>query len=178
MPGWSFSLASRHGPLGIGGLDAIIVLGCSVLIDPDGRLRDGALARRLDAAATSYAQRGAEHTVVIASGGRHWDGLVEADVMARELAWRGVPQRAIVRERCSLTTRDNASFTAAVLARRGIACAAVVTCEWHLPRAVALFGRAGVRAEGVAASDHAAPWTKRLWRSGRERLLMWAQTRS
>ena len=157
-------------------IDAIVVLGCAVRLDDSGLLREGALARRLDAAAIAYLQRGRERTIVVASGGRHWGDLVEADVMARELARRGVPMRAIVRERCSLTTRDNARFAAEALARRGIYAASVVSCEWHLPRALALFRRAGVYAEGVAAREYGARWVTRWCRRGLERALAWVQT--
>jgi uncharacterized SAM-binding protein YcdF (DUF218 family) len=158
-------------------LDAVVVLGCAVRLDERGHLRRGALARRLDAAAVAYAQRGGERTIVVASGGRRWGGLVEADVMACELRRRSVPPRAIVRERCSLTTRDNARFTAEALARRGMSEVAVVSCDWHLARAVALFRQAGVSADGVAAREFAAPWPKRLLRRELERLLTWVQTR-
>jgi uncharacterized SAM-binding protein YcdF (DUF218 family) len=158
-------------------VEAIVVLGCRVRLDPDGRLCRGALARRVETAFLAYARHGGERTLVIASGGRHWRGLVEADVMARELAHRGVPEQTIVRERCSLTTRDNAHFSAAVLQRHGIMQATVVTSDWHLPRAVALFRRAGVRTLGVGALEpHATP-LERLWWWGRERLLVWAQLR-
>jgi len=158
-------------------IDAIVVLGCPVRLDDRGQLRPGALARRLEAAAMAYAQREAEVRVVVASGGRSWGGLVEADVMARELERRGVPMGAIVRERCSLTTRDNARFAAEALARRGIHSAFVVSCEWHLPRALALFRRAGVRAEGVAARESDSRWLKRKWRRELERVLTWVQSR-
>ena len=94
--------------------------------------------------------------------------------MARELLLRGVPERAIVRERCSFSTRENARFTAEVLRRRGTDAAAVVTCAWHLPRAVALFSRAGVVAEPVEATGaEDLPWHARLWRWGLERVLIW-----
>jgi uncharacterized SAM-binding protein YcdF (DUF218 family) len=156
--------------------EAIVVLGCPVHVDAGGRLRPGPLARRLDAAVHAYAHRTEARTIVIASGGRHWNGLVEADVMARELAWRGVPEAAIARERCSLSTRDNARLTALSLAHRGIESAAVVTCDWHLPRALALFRRAGVRVHGVAAHEATSPpLRERLWRLGRERLLLWLE---
>jgi uncharacterized SAM-binding protein YcdF (DUF218 family) len=149
-----------------------------VRLDRDGRLQQGPLARRLDAAAGAYAGRKAERPLlVVASGGRRWGDLVEADVMACELARRGVPEWAIVRERCSLTTRDNARFTAQVLARRATVHVDVVTCEWHLPRAIALFRGAGMCADGVAAPDPGARWPTRMWRRGREGLLRWLQTR-
>jgi cyclophilin family peptidyl-prolyl cis-trans isomerase/uncharacterized SAM-binding protein YcdF (DUF218 family) len=156
---------------------AIVVLGCGVRYDAEGRLR-GALLRRVDAAAEAYARLagGGESAVVVASGGRRWGGLVEADVMAHELERRGVPARAIVRERCSLSTRDNARFAVAALERRGIARVTVVTCPWHLPRALALFRRAGVAADPLAAASGEAPkLAGRFWRWGRERVLTWVQ---
>ncbi|HEY6463027.1 MAG TPA: YdcF family protein, partial [Polyangiaceae bacterium] len=113
---------------------AIVTLGCRVTLDGEGRL-SGALGRRVRAAAHAYGayqQQTGEGTLVVASGGRHWDGEVEADAMARELVRLGVPEAAIVRERCSLSTRENARYAAAALARRGIERALVVTCPWHL----------------------------------------------
>jgi cyclophilin family peptidyl-prolyl cis-trans isomerase len=141
-----------------------------VSLDGQGRL-EGALARRVEAAAEAYARRGEAHAVVVASGGRRWSEVVEADAMARELARLGVPAEAIVRERCSLSTRDNARFAAAALERRGITRATVVTCAWHLPRAVALFAREGVGDDGLAVPTVPAPFRRRFWRWGREIVL-------
>ncbi|MGD0530424.1 MAG: YdcF family protein, partial [Polyangiaceae bacterium] len=149
---------------------ALVVLGCRVSPGAGGRL-EGALGRRVEAAAAEYARRGEGAGVVVASGGRRWAGVVEADAMARELARRGVPPGVIVRERCSLSTRDNARFAVAALERRGIARATVVTCAWHLPRAVALFRRAGMVVDGLPAPPGDAPWRKRFWRWGRETVL-------
>jgi cyclophilin family peptidyl-prolyl cis-trans isomerase/uncharacterized SAM-binding protein YcdF (DUF218 family) len=145
-----------------------------VSLGTGGRL-EGALGRRVEAAAAEYARRRergeAAGVLVVASGGRRWAGVVEADAMARELARRGVPPAVVVRERCSLSTRDNARFAVAALERRGIARATVVTCAWHLPRALALFRRAGVVADGLPAPSGNAPWRQRLWRWGRETVL-------
>ncbi len=171
------ALSPRHptnAPICDLAVDAIVVLGCRVRIDVDGRLTPGALSRRVDAAALAYAGRTRPDAIVVASGGRHWDGLVEADVMARELVRRGVPEGAIVRERCSLSTGDNARLTAKALGRRGLETAAVVTCDWHLPRALVLFGRLGVAVCGVAAREPIAPRLRdRIGRAGRERVLQW-----
>src|ERR1019366_5865854 len=48
---------------------ALVVLGCRVSLDGRGRL-EGALARRVEAAAEAYARRGEADAVVVASGGR------------------------------------------------------------------------------------------------------------
>jgi uncharacterized SAM-binding protein YcdF (DUF218 family) len=124
--------------------------------------------------ASTYLQRGDARTVIVVSGGRRWGDQVEADAMARELARRGVPAGAIVRERCSLSTRENARFAAELLGRRGARAAVLVTCPWHMARAVALFSRAGVVVEAVAAAGVAAPWPSRAWRWGVERVLTMA----
>jgi uncharacterized SAM-binding protein YcdF (DUF218 family) len=143
-----------------------------VRLDDSERLVAGALRRRVEKGAETYLERGDSQTVVVVSGGRRWGEVVEADAMARELARRGVPERAIVRERCSLSTRDNARFSAETLGRRGIERAAIVTCAWHMARAVALFSRAGLAVEAVAArGERSVPWPSRLWRWGTERLL-------
>jgi len=148
----------------------VIVLGGRARRNRDGLLV-GALGRRVATAAALVIARDAP--MVVASGGCVWDGEVEADVMAEALERAGVPASRIVRERCALTTRDNARYAARVLFRRGIDDGVIVTCGWHLPRAVALFRREGIRAEGYAAEGepHVA-WTRRAWRWGRERVAM------
>ena len=89
-----------------------------------------------------------------------------------------MPPSAIVRERCSLSTRDNARFSAALLARRGLSRAAVVTCAWHLPRALSLFSRAGIESEAVAAEAPGPPsWRTRVWLWSREGILGWLDSR-
>ena len=160
---------------------AIVVLGCRVRLDTEGRLREGPLLRRVTAAATAYFHAQDERhgpararTIVVASGGRRWSDQVEADVMARELARRGVPRGSIVRERLSMSTRENARFVAETLerrgvdARRGVTC---VTCEWHLPRALLLFAAAGITARGLPVPDPERRWGRRLLRWGKERAL-------
>jgi uncharacterized SAM-binding protein YcdF (DUF218 family) len=158
---------------GAAGGAAFVVLGCRVALDGQGRLQ-GTLRRRVEVAAEGYARGGEAQPVVIASGGRCWSGVVEADAMARELVQLGVPQKAIVRERCSLSTRDNARFAGEALARRGITRVTLVTCAWHLPRATVLFGRQGLHVEGLASPGGRTPWRGRIWRWGRERFLTWA----
>jgi uncharacterized SAM-binding protein YcdF (DUF218 family) len=160
----------------VAGLQAIVVLGCRVRLDARARLSPGALARRVEMGARTYLRVASadERTVIVVSGGRRWGHDVEADVMARELALQGVPEPAIVRERCSLSTRENARFTADVLTRRCVARAALVTCPWHMERAVACFARAGIAVEPVAASGVVVPWPSRAWRWGLERVLSFA----
>lgn len=115
--------------------------------------------------------------MAVACGGRAWDGLVEADAIARILVTHGVPEEAVVRERCSLDTRDNARFAASLLARRGISRVVLVTCSWHLPRAERAFRAAGFEVEGVGVEPPEATFLQRLYRRERERLSSWNDAR-
>ena len=146
---------------------AVCVLGC--------RSGSAALSRRAEAALATYHARGA--TLALACGGRSWDGIVEADELSRRLVAGGVPQASVVRERCSLDTRDNARFAAALLRRRGLSRVVVVTCSWHLPRAERAFRAAGLEVEGVGVEPPPSSWLQRLYRVERERLSSWNDAR-
>jgi uncharacterized SAM-binding protein YcdF (DUF218 family) len=150
---------------------AIVVLGCRVRLDADARLAPGALARRVEMGARTYLRHDDGEPVIVVSGGRRWGNDVEADMMARELVRLGVPEAAIVRERCSLSTRENARFTADLLTRRGIDGVALVTCPWHMERAASCFARIGLAVEPVPARGVNVPWPSRAVRWGLERVL-------
>jgi uncharacterized SAM-binding protein YcdF (DUF218 family) len=145
----------------------VCVLGC--------RSQSMALARRAEAAVTTYRARGG--TLAVACGGRSWEGVVEADELARRLIAGGVPEESVVRERCSLDTRDNARFAAALLRRRGLSRVVLVTCSWHLPRAERAFRAAGLEVEGVGAPPPSSTFLERLYRRERERLSSWNDAR-
>ncbi len=130
---------------------AITVLGCKHT-GPRGGARPAAFLRRVASAARLYRALAAEGRVwVVASGGRAWRGVVEADAMAEELVLRGVPRERIVRERCSHSTSENARFAASALARRGVTRVHLVTCDWHMERAARHF-----QAEGLDVIQSAA----------------------
>ncbi len=143
--------------------DALIVLGCRV---NDGALSHAAL-RRVERAAAAYAELGAE--LVIASGGKAWQGHPECEVFARGLIERGVPADKVLQERESLTTRGNALGTNALLRGRAHARLGVVTCDWHMPRALRLFALLGLSATPVPALSPRRPLRTVLARAARER---------
>lgn len=127
--------------------------------------------RRAEAAAAAYRDRSA--TAVVACGGRSWGGRVEADELARLMVAGGVPEAAVVRERCSLDTRDNARFAAVLLRRRGVSSIVLVTCTWHLPRATALFEAAGLEVEGLGVDPPSSTPLQRFYWRHRERISRW-----
>jgi uncharacterized SAM-binding protein YcdF (DUF218 family) len=121
--------------------DAIVVLGCRVLAS--GRLSAEARARTEAAAAAYFAGQG---RFVVASGGRRWGAHAESTRMKAALVEAGVPADSVVAELCSLSTFENAVFTAALLRRFGARRAGVVTSDWHMRRALANFEALGVEA--------------------------------
>ena len=128
--------------------DAIVVLGARVL--PDGRL-GGAVRRRVERAAQAYDVGTAP--VVLCAGGQRWNGHVEALAMRRSLTELGVDERHILTEVFSLSTAENAQYCARLFALFGWTHAAVVTCPWHLPRAIRDFELCGLRVTPLAARD-------------------------
>lgn len=133
--------------------DAIVVLGCRV--SPSGRVT-ATLAGRAEAASAAYLAGLAPR--VVASGGRRWGSTVEALALREAMIARGVPEGAIVTELWSLTTYENAVFSAALLGHMGARSAVIVSCEWHLPRALESF-----RAAGIEATPWARPSSPGLY---------------
>ncbi len=121
-------------------LDAIVVLGAP--LGPRDELTPP-LAERAHAAASLYHAGGAP--LIIASGGTtHGASRAEADAIADEIRRANVPDTAIVVERASQTTAENARFTAELLARSASPIRVwLVTQPFHGRRAQRLFRRAG-----------------------------------
>ncbi len=143
--------------------DALVLLGCRVSEAP----LVGAARRRVERAARAYADGLAEALVV--SGGRRWNGVVEADALAEALVKQGVPRDALILERESRTTHENAVMTARLLRERAWSSIGVVTCDWHLPRALYCFERAGLSATGLGAVSPPLSPGRKLLRTLRER---------
>jgi len=126
--------------------DAIVILACRV--GPGGYLSPAA-ERRIRRGAQAFAAGVAPRIVV--AGGRRWHGVAEAEAFAAALVRLGIPERAIERELWSLSTCENARYTARILRARGQRRVALVTCDWHMPRALASFSLAGLEALALPA---------------------------
>jgi uncharacterized SAM-binding protein YcdF (DUF218 family) len=145
-------------------LDAIVVLGCKV--GPDQGSLSAPAARRADRGARAFHEGLSERIVV--AGGRRWNGVQEAEALAVRLLSLGVPESAVLREDRSLTTAENARFTAELLARIGASRVGVVTCDWHVPRAMFLFKRAGLLPSAIPAESPRVSLTRRFSRGATE----------
>lgn len=149
---------SRHTPQ-----DALVVLGCRVELS--GAL-SATLRRRADWAYVA-AQAGLAR-FVITSGGRRWGEHVEAERVAHYLVGRGVPDSDVFPELCSLTTSENALFSTTLMARLGAQRALLVTCDWHMPRALACFRALGVDALPLSVPTPPSTVLATLYRRGYE----------
>lgn len=146
---------------------AIVVLGARVRA---GGAAGRALARRLSRATLAALEW--PHALVVVCGGRAWDGVVEADVMARALIESGVQEERIARERLSLTTIENLREASRLLGGRNIrGTIALVSCDWHLPRAMTIARAVGLDVIGCPAKAPTAPLPRRAMRALRERVL-------
>lgn len=128
-------------------IDAAIVLGAA--LNPDGS--PGPALRRRVAAGAALVRAGRAPRLVL-SGGAVRHHRSEAEVMHALALRHGVPPEALVLEPDSRNTLENARNCRRILAANGWRRVAVVTDGYHLPRALYVFRRLGMDAEGVAAA--------------------------
>lgn len=135
--------AAGHDPGRAPHAEVAIVLGASVF--DDGTPTD-VLADRLAAGAALY--RAGRVTRVLVSGKRGTAAYDQVDVMRRELVRMGVPDREIFTDHGGFDT-----WYSMVRARKvyDVRSAIVVTQGWHMPRALWLGKRAGLKVHGLVA---------------------------
>jgi uncharacterized SAM-binding protein YcdF (DUF218 family) len=142
--------------------DALVLLGCRVEV----AALPGAAERRVERAAQAF-REGLAPLIVVSGGGRYGEAL-EAEVLAQALEQRGVPGTALLLESASKNTLENARRSAELLFPLGLRRVGVVTCDWHLPRALWVFRRAGFEAEPVPAASPPLTFGPRSLRALRE----------
>lgn len=134
--------------------DAIVVLGHRPPLGPDGVALEYETQARVDAGVALYQRWRAAR--LLFSGGRSTPEVVEADVMASYAATRGVPEAALLRERASSDTIENARMSVRLLRRElGLQRRpriVLVTSDYHVIRAAKLFRCAGADVEGVGVA--------------------------
>lgn len=127
--------------------DAIVVLGGSAApaLKPRNEAEESGGARMLKAARLFKA--GKAPLVFTSGGGDYLDDngveRAEADDMADVLVAMGVTSTAVIRQRRSRTTYEDAVLTAEMMRERGVKKVLLVTSAFHQRRASALFRKHG-----------------------------------
>ncbi|HEX5660120.1 MAG TPA: YdcF family protein [Polyangiales bacterium] len=129
--------------------DAILVLGHRPPLRD--RAIESELRARVDHGVALY--RAGRAPWLVMSGGESPGGAVEADVMAAHAEQAGVPGAAILRERASRDTIENARLSIALLRARLQRAPRVllVTSDYHIDRAARLVACAGAEVEASPA---------------------------
>ncbi|WP_444919831.1 YdcF family protein [Microbulbifer sp. CnH-101-G] len=124
---------------------ALVVLGGGVYRDGESgyeTLSTSSMERVLWAA-----QQGPEDMPILVSGGRVSpdEHASESQLMADLL--KGLSRPVSWRDACSHTTAENAVNSAAILQGAGVDTIVLATHWWHMPRAAAVFKRAGLKVQ-------------------------------
>ncbi|MFF4216475.1 SanA/YdcF family protein [Streptomyces nondiastaticus] len=112
------------------------------------------LAHRLDAAVELY--RAGKVRVVLVTGDNSREEYDEPDAMRAYLTERGVPEDRVVTDYAGFDTWDSCTRAVRVF---GVKKAVLITQGFHVRRALALCGAAGIDAYGVGvAAEHDVTW--------------------
>lgn len=105
---------------------------------------------RIDRAAALYLAGRASK--ILLSGGAHEGKVSEAQVMAKILRQRGIPESALILENESRYTYENAQFSDRIMQGLRLKRALLVTSALHMPRALATFKKRGIDALPAASA--------------------------
>ncbi len=126
--------------------DALVVLGCRVMPD---RSLSVQLRLRLEKAYDVWAER---HCPIVVCGGQGSDEPdAEARVMRQWLLDHGVPDEQILCDDVSSNTRQNLQNAANLLGNTDELTIAIVSSDYHVPRASSLAKDLGLKAVGFGA---------------------------
>jgi len=144
---------------------SLVLLGCRVVgpaaLSPPAQRRALCAAKALNSGLTQH---------ILACGGKAWRGVRECDALCAFLIAQGVPEKALEREASSHSTRENARYAAALLLPRGLRRIWLVTCDFHMPRALHCFTGAGFEAAPLPAPSPSISVAAALVRNARERV--------
>jgi len=146
-------------------LRSLVLLGCRL-----GRCGELSRTAKRRAACAAEAFRAGLSPHVLTCGGKAWSGVREADALAAFLIESGVPEAALEREVWSHSTRENAHFAAKLLLPRGLRRIGLVTCDWHMARALRCFEGAGFEPVALPALAPRLRGVPALLRVARERV--------
>lgn len=125
-------------------LDCAVVLGGMLRETPRGVSFNEAVERATQAALLYRA--GKAKTLIVAAGNIDFlqEGRPEAELLVEFLGLLGVGRIAILVDDSSRNTHENAVNSRPLVAQAGCAGTYLVTSAFHMPRAMAVFGKAGL----------------------------------
>lgn len=132
--------------------DVIIVLGAGTRKTGE-RLPSQAKQRTLEG--IKLYQQGYAPRIIISGGRDKNTGYVESDEMAKFAVANGLPAEAIIAERQSTSTWENAKYSLAIMQERGWKSAVVVTSPYHTWRACRMFHRQQVNVSACVPAPYA-----------------------
>lgn len=130
-----------------GRADCMIVLGARIM--PDGRMSH-ALQYRCETALQLWREGLVKH-MFLCGGQCTMDPCPEAGVMKAFFLENGVPEDCIIVEDQSTNTIQNLRNAKAIMEIRGYDCAAMITSDYHLTRALWIARDVGIHVWGIAA---------------------------
>lgn len=136
-----------------GRADCMIVLGAR--IQPDGQMSH-ALKYRCETALRLWSE-GLAKTIFLCGGQCTMDPCPEARVMKSFFLGNGVPENCLIVEDKSTNTIQNLRNAKAIMEERGYACAAMITSDYHLTRALWIARDVGIDVWGIAAPSPHTP---------------------
>ena len=141
--------------------EVIIVLGAQVKADGTPSV---ALERRMTAALEVYREK---PQIIICCGAKgENEPEAEGAVMRRWMVDHGVREEDVIAETESFNTRQNLLNAKALMARRGLEEALVITSDYHVARALALCRDAGIQATGKGSPSKPEYFIKNHIREG------------
>lgn len=148
--------------------DAIVVLGAQVKADGTPSVQ---LQWRMDTAFEMWQ----EHPCLIVTCGAQGsdEPAPEGEVMRDYLLSKGVPEDQLLVDSTSFNTRQNLQHAAELLKNTGAEKIAIVTSDYHLPRAMALAQDMGLAATGKGSPTKAEYWLKNHAREALSWLKYW-----
>lgn len=129
-------------------LSCMIVLGGAIetqVVTSRGGVEFNQAADRFIEAAR-LALRYPQSRILVSGGDGSFSGVYEGEAQASERFFTslGIQADRLVKENSSRTTYENTTNTAALLKSEGLHDCLLVTSAFHMPRAVALFAKAGI----------------------------------
>lgn len=140
-------------------MDAVIILGA--MVRPDGS-PSPAMMRRVGLGVERL-QAGNVRQLIL-SGGPVGYAIPEARIMERLALEMGAKPEQLILEEQSMSTIENIRFSGALAAQRGLKKLALVTDAYHLPRALYICYRLGVRATGWGVPPNHNCFDREWWR--------------